>query len=87
MADLKQIWTTYLYTEGEPRYVLAMSVNCGFALLGIVLSMVMRLVLIRANKKLARAESELAVEEPMEKSDAISDARPEVETRGFRYVT
>lgn len=64
-----------------------MSINSGFALLGIALSMAMRLVLIRANKQLVRAESELAIEEPIEKSDDVSDVRAQMEGRGFRYVT
>lgn len=39
-------------TAAAPRYVLAMSVNSGFALGGILLALFMRLVLLRENKRL-----------------------------------
>ncbi|RMZ08696.1 hypothetical protein D0864_01683 [Hortaea werneckii] len=56
IGNCAQIWTTYLYAGGSPRFTLAMSVNSGFAIGGIGLAMMMRVVLILANKKLASAE-------------------------------
>jgi hypothetical protein len=47
-SDCSQVWTSYLYTSGAPRYTLAMSVNAGFAVGGILLAAFMRLVLLRA---------------------------------------
>lgn len=50
---MQQIFPSYMYTTAAaPRYVLAMSVNSGFALGGILLALFMRLVLLRENKRL-----------------------------------
>ena len=77
LTDDGQIWTTYLYDGGAPRYVLAMSVNSGFALVGVALAMFMRLVLVRENEKLALAESQ--------DNDGEGEANGHIEP--FRYVT
>ena len=45
-----------MYKSGVPRFVLAMSVDLGFALLGIRLASAMGLALIPNNKKLAEVE-------------------------------
>lgn len=82
-SDHSQVWTSYLYTSGAPRYALAMSVNSGFAVGGIVLAVLMRLVLLRANKRLALAE--MQDESTLDEHDVHSQSVRERLT--FRYVT
>lgn len=77
LTNFDQIWTTYMYDGGAPRYVLAMSVNSGFALAGIALAIFMRLVLIRENKKLALAEAQ----------NNASEGDTDRQVQSFRYVT
>ena len=45
-----------MYKSGVPRFVLAMSINSGFALLRIGLASAMGLALIPNNKELAETE-------------------------------
>lgn len=54
-----------------------MSVNCGFSLAGIALAMLMRMILLRANKRLATAESE---------ERALGEDN-RGQAKSFRYVT
>ncbi|GAB7335836.1 hypothetical protein MBLNU13_g08107t1 [Cladosporium sp. NU13] len=82
-GNLAQVWTSYLYTSGAPRYALAVSVNSGFAVGGIVLAVFMRLVLLRANKRLALAE--MKDESTLDEHDVHSQSVRERLT--FRYVT
>lgn len=83
-SDRSQVWTSYLYTGAAPRYVLAMSVNSGFAVGGIALAVLMRLVLLRANKRLALAEMQ-DEESTLDEHDVGSQSARERLT--FRYVT
>ena len=79
-----QVWTSYLYTSGAPRYTLAMSVNSGFALGGILLAVFMRLVLLRANKRLELAEMQDGESTSGEHAVNSQGVR---ERLAFRYVT
>lgn len=55
---MAQIWSPYLYPSSDgPRYVKAFSVNAAATALAIVLSLVLRMLLKRDNKKLAAAEA------------------------------
>ncbi|GAB1196601.1 hypothetical protein APSETT444_005874 [Aspergillus pseudonomiae] len=58
VGNLSQIFSSYLYPDSSaPRYVLAMSVNAAFSLAVIILTLFMRMVLLRANKRLTRGET------------------------------
>jgi hypothetical protein len=67
-----------------PRYTLAMSVNSGFAVGGILLAVLMRLVLLRANKHLALAELQDEESTSDEHAAGPQSARARLT---FRYVT
>jgi hypothetical protein len=75
-----------LYTGGAPRYTIAMSVNAGFAVGGILIVAFMRLVLLRANKRLALLEAQ-AQEEDHESDGQAVDSQRATRTFTFRYVT
>jgi hypothetical protein len=73
-----------LYTSGAPRYIIAMSVNAGFAVGGILLVAFMRLALLRVNKRLALLEAQ---EEYRESDGQAVDSQRATGTLTFRYVT
>lgn len=78
-----------MYTEGAPRYVVAMSTNSAFALVGIALTLAMRLTLVRSNKRLTAAEVAAGNELPKEK-DESGDETPQSGSQAgavpFRYA-
>nr|POE56692.1 putative transporter [Quercus suber] len=88
-GNAAQIWTSYLYyNDAAPRYVLAMSVNAGIALAGIVFTCIMRVILLRANRRLT-AGADVSVLTASEQVDEY-DGREEGSTihrATFRYVT
>lgn len=73
-----------MYTTGAPRYTLAMSVNSGLAVGGIFLAGFMRLVLVRANKRLALAEMQ---DEELSSDEHVVGSQGASERPTFRYVT
>nr|POE90361.1 putative transporter [Quercus suber] len=86
-----QIWTSYLYfNNAAPRYVLAMSVNAGFAVAGITIALIMRSILLRANRRLATgADASVSIiPEPANDNQTIEqgDARPRVDFRVPQYL-
>lgn len=72
-----------MYKSGAPRFVVAMSVNSGFALVGILLAFAMRLALTRANKRLAEVEMAAVGVEGREEN--ASNHREDGKV--FQYVT
>ncbi|KAK1449570.1 pantothenate transporter liz1 [Colletotrichum melonis] len=90
VGNISQVWTSYLWPDSDkPRYVLAMSVNSGFALGTILLALLMRIVLQRANKKLD-AGAEVAEVMKGESHAQIAGMTEEDQQRSratFRYVT
>jgi len=61
IANSTSIWTPYLYGENDaPRFVVAMSVNCGMCALSIIGSIILRWHLSVLNKKL---DQEMAVKD------------------------
>ena len=55
MSQLGNIWSPYFFRPGdEPRYILAMLLMIGFSVASIVGCMIMRITLMRDNKKLLR---------------------------------
>ncbi|KAI1353541.1 major facilitator superfamily domain-containing protein [Xylaria sp. FL0043] len=55
VSNATSIYASYLYQDWmAPRYVIAFSVNSGTAVLGIVSALILRIILVRLNKKLDR---------------------------------
>ena len=75
-CDLGLIPEALLTQTQGPRYVIAMSVNCGMALLAILSAVTLRLILVRLNKKLDQG---IFVE------GAINSGTTEAGKRGFRF--
>lgn len=89
-GNISQVWTSYLWPDSDkPRYVLAMSVNSGFALGTILLALVMRIVLQRANKKLdSGAEvSEVMKGESHAQVAGMTEEEQHDSRAAFRFVT
>ncbi|KAL1310619.1 hypothetical protein AAFC00_000891 [Neodothiora populina] len=57
VSNLTSIYASYMYQDSfEPRYIIAMCVNCGTAVMAIVAALILRIMLGRLNKKLDRGE-------------------------------
>lgn len=57
VSNCTSIYASYMYKDSMgPRYILAMSMNCGTAVLAIIAATVLRFMLVRLNKKLDRGE-------------------------------
>jgi len=57
LSNLNQIYSPYLYpTSAGPRYVVAMSVNTVFSFLAVVFATILRMYLVKLNKKLDAGE-------------------------------
>lgn len=71
-----------------PRYVLAMSVNSGFAVGGILLALFMRLVLLRENKRLDAGEDVSGVMKGQvaKEIEGISEEERVERRTAFRYI-
>ncbi|KAI1140237.1 major facilitator superfamily domain-containing protein [Hypoxylon sp. FL0543] len=55
VSNASSIYASYMYEDRmAPRYVIAMSVNCGTTFMAIVAATVLRFMLVRLNKKLDR---------------------------------
>lgn len=79
VSNASQIYASYMYSGG-PRYIIAFSVNCGTLVLSIIMAAVLRIVLVRANKKLDQGE---AVEAAV---SGASAAEGQAARKGFRYL-
>lgn len=85
-----KVWTAYLYTDAsKPRYVLAMSVNSGFALGAIILATAMRIILQRANKKLESGAdvADIMKGEAQAQIEGLSEEDRAARRAAFRYTT
>ncbi|KAI1778066.1 major facilitator superfamily domain-containing protein [Hypoxylon cercidicola] len=77
VSNASSIYASYMYEDRmAPRYVIAMSVNCGTIFLSMVAATVMRVMLVRLNKKLDRG---IFVE------GAINAIPGEATHHGFRF--
>ena len=84
------MWTSYLYPDSaKPRYVLAMSVDAAFAVGTILLALVMRIVLQRANKKLDSGAdiAEIMKGEAQAEVAGLSEEDRAARKAAFRYIT
>ncbi|KAF3058301.1 hypothetical protein GL218_05363 [Daldinia childiae] len=53
VSNSSSIYASYMYEDRmAPRYIIAMSVNCGTIFLSMIAATVMRIILVRLNKKL-----------------------------------
>lgn len=53
ISNCSSIYASYMYPESAgPRYITAMSVNCATCFLAILMATLLRLILVRENKKL-----------------------------------
>ncbi|KAJ5901515.1 hypothetical protein N7495_002043 [Penicillium taxi] len=75
VSNCSSIYASYMYPKSDgPRFIPAMSVNCGTAVLAILAATALRFILVRLNKKLDRGET-------------VEGAVPsEAGTRGFRFL-
>jgi hypothetical protein len=55
VSNMASIYASYMYS-GAPRYTIAFSVNCVTAFIAILMAGVLRIMLVRLNKKLERGE-------------------------------
>jgi hypothetical protein len=62
--------------SASPKYVVAMIVNCAMALMAIVAAIILRMILVRLNKKL---DAGIFVE------GAINSGTTEAGKKGFRF--
>ena len=77
VSNTSSIYASYMYSAGDaPRYVIAMSVNCAMSAMAILAAIVLRIILVRLNKKL---EQGIFVE------GAINSGTTEAGKRGFRF--
>lgn len=70
-----------MYPESaQPRFIVAMSVNCATSAVAIIAATVLRFILVDLNKKLDRGET-------VKGAVAIGEAVPgKAAERGFRFV-
>ncbi|KAI9641853.1 hypothetical protein NHQ30_009720 [Ciborinia camelliae] len=77
MSNASSIYTSYMYpSSAGPRYVVAMSVNCGMVFMAMCAALTLRTMLVRLNKKLDRGE-------PVD--GAINEGTVAAGEKGFRY--
>ncbi|GES62222.1 MFS transporter [Aspergillus terreus] len=75
VSNASSIYASYMYPDSDaPRFITAMSVNCCTAFVAIVSATVLRVLLVRLNKKLDRGEG-------------ITGGVPgQASSRGFRFL-
>ncbi|GFN21282.1 MFS transporter [Aspergillus tubingensis] len=90
IGNLSQIFSSYLYPDdGAPRYVLAMSVNTAFCVVAIVLCLLMRVILLRANRRLDAGQTTVAQEmkgESQARDPEVAENEEIVRRDDFRFI-
>jgi MFS family permease len=77
VSNTSSIYASYLYPDSAaPRYIVAMAVNCTTAFIAICAATVLRLILVRLNKKL---------EQGIHVPGAINATPGEAAKHGFRF--
>ncbi|KAL3424029.1 pantothenate transporter liz1 [Phlyctema vagabunda] len=77
VSNSSSIYASFMYPKSAgPRYVLAMSVNCGMIAMAIIAATLLRFILVRLNKKLDQG---IYVE------GAINSSTTEAGQKGFRF--
>jgi hypothetical protein len=83
VSNCSSIYASYMYpSSAGPRYVVAMAVNCGTAVIAVIMATALRFMLVRLNKML----DEGVVGEILEGGE-VDDRGVPVESarKGFRY--
>ncbi|KAL9617215.1 MAG: hypothetical protein Q9160_007976 [Pyrenula sp. 1 TL-2023] len=81
VSNTSSIYASYMYpSSAGPRYVVAMSVNCATAAIAIIAASVLRVLLVRLNRKLDRGEH---VEGAINAGQGVPG---EASKRGFRFL-
>lgn len=77
VSNASSIYASYMYEDRmAPRYVIAMSVNCGTIFMSMVAATVLRFMLVRLNKKL---------DQGIHVKGAINALPGEAAEHGFRF--
>ncbi|KAL9054594.1 MAG: hypothetical protein Q9162_004057 [Coniocarpon cinnabarinum] len=81
VSNATSIYVSYMYESNyAPRYVIAMSVNCGTAVMSITAATLLRLLLVRLNKKMDQGEHVEGTEVGAGHGNEMA------EEKGFRYL-
>ncbi|KAM3076383.1 hypothetical protein ACMFMG_007203 [Clarireedia jacksonii] len=76
-SNSSSIYASYMYPKSAgPRYIVAMSVNCAMTFMAICAALILRIMLVRLNKKLDRGE---------EVDGVVNEGTTEAGRKGFRY--
>ncbi|KAF7861440.1 hypothetical protein EAF04_008005 [Stromatinia cepivora] len=77
VSNSSSIYASYMYpSSAGPRYIVAMSVNCGMVFMAMCAALTLRTMLVRLNKKLDRGEMV---------DGAVNEGTVAAGQRGFRY--
>ncbi|KAF2138079.1 uncharacterized protein K452DRAFT_353306 [Aplosporella prunicola CBS 121167] len=79
VSNCSSIYTSYLYDD-EPRYAKAFSVDCAMLVLAAIMATLLRVILVRLNRKLDRGEH---VEGAINAGQGVPGEAAE---RGFRFL-
>lgn len=83
IGNTASIYGSYMYpSKDEPQFVPGGSANAVICILVAIIAFVLRLIHIRENKKLEKAEMEGRPGEGV----ASGDTDPELRAMGFRYI-
>lgn len=88
-GNIAQVYAAYFYPNSDaPRYAMAMALNSAFAVAGILLAVSMRLVLLRANQKIAMGGDVAQVMRGTAEQEiqGLSDEERLARKQDFRYV-
>ena len=80
VSNSSSIYASYMYS-GAPRYTVAFAVNCCTAFLAILMAGILRIMLVRLNKKLDRGEQ---VEGAI--AGGAVQGESEAMQKGFRFL-
>lgn len=81
VSNASSIYASYMYPESAgPRYEVAMAVNCATAVMAILMATLLRVMLVRLNKKLDRGEH---VEGAVVAGEGVPG---EAAKKGFRFL-
>jgi hypothetical protein len=83
IGNTASIYGSYMYpSKDEPQFVPGGSTNAVVCILVAGIAFALRLIHIRENKKLERAEQEARPDQ----GEATGDTDPELRAMGFRYI-
>ncbi|KAF2135838.1 uncharacterized protein K452DRAFT_238615 [Aplosporella prunicola CBS 121167] len=90
VGNVAQVFSSYLYQdETAPRYVPAMAANSAFAVVAITMALVIRIILLRANKELDNGSKDVAdvmKGEAQAEIGGLTQEEQKERKKGFRYI-